>query len=103
MARQCTRCTTCFRYIAIYLLPSSNTAPRAHLGTSHSLVLEARYGRIRWLRFSLRSEGTPTPSGPSPHPPTLLLHPTSAHAVFLQTIDHVTGNSSLLMAMNIAG
>ena len=36
------------------------------------------------------------------HPPPLLLH-TSAHAVFLQTIDHATGNSSLLMAMNIAG
>jgi hypothetical protein len=30
------RCTTCFRYITTYLLPSSSTAPRAHLGTSGS-------------------------------------------------------------------
>lgn len=37
-----------------------------------------------------------------PHPPPLLLH-TSAHAVFLQSIDHATGNSWLLMDMNIAG
>ena len=36
------------------------------------------------------------------HPPAFLLH-TSAHAVFLQSIDHATGNSSLLMGMNIAG
>lgn len=37
-----------------------------------------------------------------PHPPPLLLH-TNAHVVFLQSIDHATGNSSLLMAMNTAG
>ena len=37
-----------------------------------------------------------------PHPPPLLVH-TSAHAVFLQSTDHATGNSSLLMGMNIAG
>jgi hypothetical protein len=37
-----------------------------------------------------------------PHPPLLLLN-TSAHVVFLQSIDHATGNLSLLMGMNIAG
>jgi len=37
-----------------------------------------------------------------PHPLPPLLH-TSAHTVFLQHIDHATGNSLLLMAMNIAG
>jgi hypothetical protein len=35
-------------------------------------------------------------------PPPLLLH-TSAYAVFLQSIDRATGNSSLMMGMNIAG
>jgi hypothetical protein len=38
---------------------------------------------------------SPPPSFPSPH--------TTAHAVFLQSIDHATGNSSHLMDMNIAG
>ncbi len=37
-----------------------------------------------------------------PHPLLFLLH-TSAHAVFRQSIDRATGNSSLLMAMNIVG
>jgi hypothetical protein len=36
------------------------------------------------------------------HPPPLVSH-TSAHAVLLKTTDHAIENSSLLMAMNIAG